>query len=155
MQIQHLQQIEDIESDNQKEIARLFDQESELRNEIYDLKQQNTDLNDLTKNQAGSIEKMQEELDWFIKKGEEETQVRIKFESKINNLHSLHRSLEAKYARAIEDIRMLENMNKFYIDEREKLSKDNTVYSNRQIELERQVADIQKRFEKAEIEIDV
>ena len=69
---------------------------------------------------------MQEELDWFIKKGEEETQVRIKFESKINNLHSLHRSLEAKYARANEDIRMVENMNKFYVDEREKLNSENT-----------------------------
>ena len=74
---------------------------------------------------------MKEELDWFIKKGEEETEVRIKFESKINNLHALHRSLEAKYARATEDIRMLENMNKFYIEEREKFTTENTNFANR------------------------
>ena len=101
---------------------------------MYDLKKQNTDLKNTNSIQAAKIEKMQEELDWFVRKGEEETQVRIKFESKINNLHSLHRSLETKYSRAIEDIAMLEGMNKFYTEEREKLNSENSGLKTLQIE---------------------
>jgi len=32
---------------------------------------------------------------------EEEVQLRLQFESKLNGLHSLHRDLQAKYERAV------------------------------------------------------
>lgn len=41
---------------------------------------------------------------------EEEVQLRLKFEQKLNNMHALHRDLQAKYQRAIEDIYTLENI---------------------------------------------
>lgn len=38
------------------------------------------------------------------KNHEEEVQLRLKFESKLNNMHSLHRDLETKYNRALKEI---------------------------------------------------
>ncbi len=35
-------------------------------------------------------------------------QLRLRFESKLNNMHALHRDLQAKYDRALEDIYDLE-----------------------------------------------
>jgi hypothetical protein len=35
--------------------------------------------------------------------------LRLKFEQKLNNMHALHRDLQAKYQRAVEDIYGLEN----------------------------------------------
>ena len=38
------------------------------------------------------------------KNHEEEVQLRLQFESKLNSLHALHRDVKAKYSRAAEDI---------------------------------------------------
>lgn len=38
-------------------------------------------------------------------------QLRLKFEQKLNNMHALHRDLQSKYQRALEDIYLLETSN--------------------------------------------
>ena len=48
--------------------------------------------------------KVTEELNKIMKTQEEEVQLRLQFESKLNGLHSLHRDLEAKYERAKQEI---------------------------------------------------
>lgn len=45
------------------------------------------------------------------KNHEEEVQLRLKFESKLNNMHSVHRDLESQYQRALNDIAGLQNTN--------------------------------------------
>ena len=45
------------------------------------------------------------------KNHEEEVQLRLQFESKLNSLHALHRDVKAKYSRAAEDIFQLETFN--------------------------------------------
>lgn len=52
--------------------------------------------------------KLQEEIFKNIRSHEEEVQLRLQFESKLNGLHSLHRDLQAKYERSLEDIYRLE-----------------------------------------------
>jgi len=37
------------------------------------------------------------------KNHEEEVQLRLKFESKLNNMHSVHRDLETKYKRSLHE----------------------------------------------------
>ena len=44
--------------------------------------------------------KLQDEITKIQKNQEEEVQLRLQFESKLNGLHSLHRDLEATYERA-------------------------------------------------------
>ena len=39
-----------------------------------------------------------------MKNHEEEVQLRLKFESKLNNMHSAHRDLESKFKRVMDDL---------------------------------------------------
>ena len=52
--------------------------------------------------------KLQEEMFKNLKAHEEEVQLRLAFEGKLNGLHSIHRDLQAKYERALEEIYSLE-----------------------------------------------
>lgn len=47
---------------------------------------------------------MEEEIQQNTKNHEEEVQLRLKFESKLNNMHSAHRDLETKYKRTRQDL---------------------------------------------------
>jgi len=48
--------------------------------------------------------KLQEEFEQNSKNHEEEVQLRLKFESKLNNMHSAHRDLETKFKRTKIDL---------------------------------------------------
>ena len=48
--------------------------------------------------------KLEEEYMQNTKNHEEEVQLRLKFESKLNNMHSVHRDLETKYKRALNEL---------------------------------------------------
>lgn len=49
-------------------------------------------------------QKLEEEYAQNTKNHEEEVQLRLKFESKLNNMHSAHRDLESKYKRVLTDL---------------------------------------------------
>jgi hypothetical protein len=53
--------------------------------------------------------KLEEEYMLNTKNHEEEVQLRLKFESKLNNMHSVHRDLETKYKRCLNEIANLQN----------------------------------------------
>jgi hypothetical protein len=48
--------------------------------------------------------KLEEDYLQNTKNHEEEVQLRLKFESKLNNMHSAHRDLESKYKRVLSDL---------------------------------------------------
>ena len=48
--------------------------------------------------------KLEEDYTQNTKNHEEEVQLRLKFESKLNNMHSAHRDLESKYKRVMTDL---------------------------------------------------
>lgn len=48
--------------------------------------------------------KLEEEYMQNTKNHEEEVQLRLKFESKLNNMHSAHRDLETKFRRTRQDL---------------------------------------------------
>lgn len=49
--------------------------------------------------------KLEDEYAQNTKNHEEEVQLRLKFESKLNNMHSAHRDLETKYKRTRQDLK--------------------------------------------------
>jgi len=55
--------------------------------------------------------KLEEEYMQNTKNHEEEVQLRLKFESKLNNMHSVHRDLETRYKRALNEMANLQNTN--------------------------------------------
>lgn len=48
--------------------------------------------------------KLEEDYQQNTKNHEEEVQLRLKFESKLNNMHSAHRDLETRYKRVLQDL---------------------------------------------------
>ena len=48
--------------------------------------------------------KLEEDYTQNTKNHEEEVQLRLKFESKLNNMHSAHRDLETRYKRVLLDL---------------------------------------------------
>lgn len=59
--------------------------------------------------------RIEEEFSKNIQTHEEEVQLRLKFESKLNSMHALHRDLQSKYQRALEDIYNVEESNKSFL----------------------------------------
>jgi hypothetical protein len=55
--------------------------------------------------------KLEDEYMQNSKNHEEEVQLRLKFESKLNNMHSVHRDLETKYKRVLNQLASLQNTN--------------------------------------------
>lgn len=55
-------------------------------------------------NEKSSRMKLEEEFMMNTKNHEEEVQLRLKFESKLNNMHSIHRDVDTKYKRALKEI---------------------------------------------------
>ena len=48
--------------------------------------------------------KIEEEFVTNTKNHEEEVQLRLKFESKLNNMHSIHRDVDGKYKRSLKEM---------------------------------------------------
>ena len=46
----------------------------------------------------------EDEFKQSLKNHEEEVQLRMKFEQKLNNMHSAHRDLESKYKRVVTEL---------------------------------------------------
>ena len=61
--------------------------------------------------------KLEEEYMQNIKNHEEEVQLRLKFESKLNNMHSAHRDLETKFKRTKQDLTKAIEEKEYFQDE--------------------------------------
>ena len=67
----------------------------------------NEDLEKDRTNERQMRLKLEEEYMQNTKNHEEEVQLRLKFESKLNNMHSVHRDLETRYKRALNELATL------------------------------------------------
>ena len=105
---EHQEQIEHMETEFIKEINQLSEHEKELKMTLDEINRDNGELRKRLEEEVQLRLKLQEEIYKNIKSHEEEVQLRLQFESKLNGLHSLHRDLQAKYERALEDIYRLE-----------------------------------------------
>ena len=56
--------------------------------------------------------KLEEDFTLNNKNHEEEVQLRLKFESKLNNMHSAHRDLETRYKRVLQDLTLTQKNTK-------------------------------------------
>ena len=56
--------------------------------------------------------KLEEDFTLNNKNHEEEVQLRLKFESKLNNMHSTHRDLETRYKRVLQDLTLTQKNTK-------------------------------------------
>ena len=120
--------------------------------------------------------KLEEDYNQNTKNHEEEVQLRLKFESKLNNMHSAHRELESKYKRVLNDLHTEKKNNKLLEDklnsrqdeisslktqqaenESQMLQDRETIGSlNREMQIKsRQMRDMELRTNKAQDELDL
>ena len=83
--------------------------------------------------------KLEEEYVQNTKNHEEEVQLRLKFESKLNNMHSSHRDLETKYKRTRQDLAQA-------TQEKDLLNEQLTTYHSEITELKQKNTEQQSRI---------
>ena len=74
------------------------------------------------------------------KNHEEEVQLRLKFESKLNNMHSIHRDVETKYKRALKEIESI-------IEDRDNYREKSKTYYNEYMEVRRIKEELESELE--------
>ncbi len=105
---EHQEAMEKKESEFNKEIQMLNASEKNLKMALDEMQKENGEMRKNLEEEEQLRKKLQDEIYKNIKSHEEEVQLRLQFESKLNGLHSLHRDLQAKYERALEDIYLLD-----------------------------------------------
>lgn len=108
---EHKDEIEKLEREFQTKFNEQAENERILK-ENKEILQKYTEELEKEKNSERSMRlKLEEEFHQNTKNHEEEVQLRLKFESKLNNMHSVHRDLETKFKRALSDLAGLQTIN--------------------------------------------
>ena len=91
--------------------------------------------------------KLEEDYTQNTKNHEEEVQLRLKFESKLNNMHSAHRDLESKYKRVLSDLTNAQKQIKMLNDKLQQKTDDVTNLKTIQAENETNIAQYKEEIE--------
>lgn len=109
--IQNEQKLKQMEEEYNQKLDEMKEDERNLKNEMSTMQNYSIILEREKLEEKNIRLKLEEELLQNSKNHEEEVQLRLKFESKLNNMHSIHRDLGTKYRRALLDIETLQNTN--------------------------------------------
>lgn len=101
---EHKEELEKLEQQFNEQVTRLTENERNLKESLEALQHKKDELQKQKEEEMFLRKKIEEEFSKNVQTHEEEVQLRLKFESKLNNMHALHRDLQAKYQRALEDI---------------------------------------------------
>lgn len=112
IQSEHREELDKQEEEFNEQQERMFNNEKRLKEIADDLQKENDRLKKELEDREGAYVKLTEDMAFLTKNHEEEVQLRLQFESKLNSLHALHRDVKAKYTRSTEDIYSLETFNK-------------------------------------------
>lgn len=100
-----------MEREFQQKFNEQAQNEMQLKRNIETLQRFSDDLEKEKNSERQMRLKLEEEYMQNTKNHEEEVQLRLKFESKLNNMHSVHRDLETKYKRALSELAGLQTIN--------------------------------------------
>ena len=112
IQSEHREELDKQEEEFNECQERMFNNEKKLKGITDDLQKENDRLKKELDDRKGAYVKLTEDMAFLTKNHEEEVQLRLQFESKLNSLHALHRDVKAKYTRSTEDIFSLETFNR-------------------------------------------
>ena len=147
------QKLKQLEDEFNLKIQDLVEDESQLKQEIELIHKYTFKLEQEKETEQNVRSKLEEELlQNNISREEEEVQLRLKFESKLNNMHFINRDLNSKYRRALLDIETLQNTNELL---NSKKIESVELYNQMKTEYEEQIAIIKhdkKKIEALEFE---
>lgn len=151
---EHQQQMEQVQEGFHREIEALNRNEKDLKFTLDEMQRENGELRKRLDEEVVLRIKLQEEIYKNIKSHEEEVQLRLQFESKLNGLHSLHRDLQAKYERALEDIYNLEFSGKALREKFDIFEKEVIELRAVKIENDSRIAYLEERIKSLQTECD-
>lgn len=93
-----------LEDRYKKKFQEQADNEKDLKDQLERLQKHCEAVEKDMMNERTMRLKIEEEHNQNTKNHEEEVQLRLKFEAKLNNMHSAHRDLETKYRRTKQDL---------------------------------------------------
>jgi chromosome segregation ATPase len=108
----HKQEVEDLEAKYQRMFEEQANNEKLLKQNLETLQKYSETLEKERMNERSMRLKLEEEYSQNTKNHEEEVQLRLKFESKLNNMHSDYRELNTKYKRSVKDLNISLELNK-------------------------------------------
>lgn len=108
---EHKEELDRLEREFQQKFNEQAENERRLKNNLEILQKYSDDLEKEKNSERQMRLKLEEEYMQNTKNHEEEVQLRLKFESKLNNMHSVHRDLETKYKRALSELAGLQTIN--------------------------------------------
>ena len=101
---EHKAELEKLDRDYQKKAEEQANNEKVLKENLDTQQKMCEELQREMMNEKQMRLKLQEDFTQNTKNHEEEVQLRLKFESKLNNMHSAHRDLETRYKRVLADL---------------------------------------------------
>jgi hypothetical protein len=101
---EHKEELDRLEREFQQKFNEQAENERRLKSNLEILQKYSDDLEKEKNSERQMRLKLEEEYMQNTKNHEEEVQLRLKFESKLNNMHSVHRDLETKYKRALSEL---------------------------------------------------
>ena len=101
---EHKKEIENLDRDYQKKAEEQANNEKVLKENLDVQQKLCEELQREMMNEKTMRMKLEEDYTQNTKNHEEEVQLRLKFESKLNNMHSAHRDLETRYKRVLTDL---------------------------------------------------
>lgn len=101
---EHKKELEELDKDYQKKSEEQANNEKVLKENLDTQQKMCEELQREMMNEKQMRLKLEEDYTQNTKNHEEEVQLRLKFESKLNNMHSAHRDLETRYKRVLQDL---------------------------------------------------
>ena len=102
--VEHREEMKKANERFEEKMLKYVTEDKEMKETIRELQVVNHDLKEELNKSNESLEKLDAEIQENKKNHEKEVSMRLKFESKLNHLHSLYREIEIRYDRACEDI---------------------------------------------------
>ena len=99
--------------------------------------------------------KLEEDYTQNTKNHEEEVQLRLKFESKLNNMHSAHRDLETRYKRVLQDLSAAQKNIKMLNETLQNRTDEITQLKTTQAEHETEIAQKREELESSRRELNI
>ena len=101
---EHDEHVEQLKKDFDKKCQEFIDNEKNLKKNISMLQKNNQEIERERTNERNLRLRLEEEFNQNTKNHEEEVQLRLKFESKLNFMHTQQRETDIKYKRAYDEL---------------------------------------------------
>ena len=152
---EHKAELEQLDRDYQKKSEEQANNEKVLKENLDTQHKLCEELQREMMNEKQMRLKLEEDYTQNTKNHEEEVQLRLKFESKLNNMHSAHRDLESRYKRVLLDLNNAQKQIKMLNEKLQQRVDEVTTLKSVQAEHETEIAQKREELESAKRELTI